>query len=83
MDAAKLGCKIFYGPYVYNFQEVYELLKSYDIAEETNNEIELAKAVIKNFDFPIKIDQQKINLLNSYGKKILTETAKEVNKYLQ
>ena len=36
IEAAKLGCKIFHGPYVYNFQEVYELLCSYGITEKIN-----------------------------------------------
>ena len=37
IDAAKLGCKIFHGPYVSNFNEVYDLLKSYNISEQINN----------------------------------------------
>ena len=49
IEAAKLGCKIFYGPYVYNFQEVYDRLKSYGIAEKINNEMELAEKIMKNF----------------------------------
>ena len=31
IDAAKLGCKIYHGPYVYNFKEIYELLKQKNI----------------------------------------------------
>ena len=27
IDAAKLGCKIYHGPYVYNFKEIYEILQ--------------------------------------------------------
>ena len=27
IDAAKLGCKIYHGPYVYNFKEIYEILE--------------------------------------------------------
>ena len=26
-DAAKLGCKIYHGPYVYNFHDIYKLLQ--------------------------------------------------------
>ena len=29
IDAAKMGCRIFHGPYVYNFQEIYALLSKY------------------------------------------------------
>ena len=83
IEAAKLGCKVFHGPYVYNFQEVYDLLKSYGLAEEINNEQELAEKIIKNFEKPIKANLQQVNSLNNYGEKILNETVKEINKYLK
>ena len=83
IEAAKLGCKIFHGPYVYNFQEVYDLLKSYGIAEETNDEQELAKKITENFANPVKTNQQQLKLLNNYGEKILKETAMTINTYLR
>ena len=83
IEAAKLGCKIFYGPYVYNFQEVYDRLKSYGIAEKINNELELANKIIKNFKNSAVANQQQVNLLNNYGKKILKETFMELETYLK
>ena len=82
IEAAKLGCKIFHGPYVYNFQEVYELLKFHGITEEINNELELAEKLIKYLNNRNIIDPKKIDLLNSYGQKILKETVLEVETYL-
>jgi|TARA_B100001093_G_scaffold518207_1_gene602284 3-deoxy-D-manno-octulosonic-acid transferase len=82
IEAAKLGCKIFYGPYVYNFQEVYNLLNSYGIAEKVNNEQELSQKIIENFDNPIVEKKEELNLLNSYGEKVLNETILEIRKYL-
>jgi 3-deoxy-D-manno-octulosonic-acid transferase len=83
IEAAKLGCKIFHGPYVYNFQETYELLKSYGIAEEVSSDLELAKKIIKNFENPKVINHKQINLLNEYGEKILEDTTAELNAYLK
>jgi 3-deoxy-D-manno-octulosonic-acid transferase len=83
IEAAKLGCKIFHGPYVYNFQEIYEHLKSYGITEEVNNELELAEKIIKNFTSPTIINQRQLNLLNTYGEKILKETAVELYTHLK
>ena len=83
IEAAKLGCKIFYGPYVYNFKEVYEHLQSHGIAENVNNEIELAEKVIKNFKNPTMKNELQIDSLNTYGEKILQETALELNVYLK
>ena len=31
IDAAKMGCHIFHGPYVYNFHEIYDYLNSKNI----------------------------------------------------
>ena len=82
IEAAKLGCKIFHGPYVYNFQEIYELLKFHGITEEINNELELAEKLIKYLNNGNIIDPKKIDLLNSYGQRILKETVLEVETYL-
>ena len=83
IEAAKLGCKIFHGPYVYNVQEVYELLCSYGITEKINNEIQLSEELIKNFKSQITIDQKKIDLINNYGEQILKETMIEIGAYLK
>jgi 3-deoxy-D-manno-octulosonic-acid transferase len=83
IEAAKLGCKIFHGPYVYNFQEIYEHLKSYGATEMVNNEFDLAEKIVKNLDNPTKMNQQQISLLNIYGEKILNETSKEIEAYLR
>ena len=34
VEAAKLRCKIYHGPYVYNFEEIYEILKKNKISKE-------------------------------------------------
>ena len=40
IEAAKLGCKIFYGPYVSNFHEIYDHLKSHGSASIFANFLE-------------------------------------------
>ena len=83
IEAAKLGCKIFHGPYVYNFQEVYDLLKSYDVTKEIHDELELAEKISRNFESPEITNTQQVELLNSYGKRILKETTIVVEQYLK
>jgi len=83
IEAAKLGCQIFHGPYVYNFQEIYELLRLHGVAERVNNEQELAKKIIQNFESSKIKNQKQINLLNNYGEKILKETVLEFSGYLK
>jgi len=83
IEAAKLGCKVFHGPYVYNFQEVYDLLKSHGISEQVNDEKELSEKIIENFENPKKINELQIDLLNIYGEKILKQTIAELNKLIR
>ena len=83
IEAAKLGCKIFHGPYVYNFQETYELLKSYGIAKRVNNEQDLANEIVRSFEVPTIKNQSQIDLLNNYGETILKKTVLELDVYLK
>jgi 3-deoxy-D-manno-octulosonic-acid transferase len=80
IEAAKFGCKIYYGPYVYNFKEVYSFLNSKNISQEIKNEFDLSKKLIKNFKHPEEIKDKNIDLLNDYGGKILSDTVVEINK---
>ena len=83
IDAVKLGCNIFYGPYVYNFKEIYELLNSYGLAQSVNGEMELASKILNKFDNPSVINHQQISLLNDYGDKILDQTTLEIDSFLK
>ena len=83
IEAAKLNCRIYFGPYVYNFNEVYEFLKTNNMAEQINNEYGLSNKIIDNLESPKKIDTQNVNLLNDYGNKILHHTIMELNKLIQ
>ena len=83
IEAAKLDCKIYFGPYVYNFQEAYDFLKNNNMAEQINNEYDLSDKIIENFKTPKKLNHQNINLLNSHGDKILHNTIVELNKLIK
>ena len=82
IEAAKLGCKIYHGPYVYNFREIYDLLKEYKIAEQISHEDELSIKVIEDLKTPKKEENEITNNINFLGKKILDESVKEIEKYL-
>ncbi len=82
IEAAKLGCKIYHGPYVYNFKEIYDLLKSYEISEEINNDTELTAKLADDLK-DLKNNENKITRnINDLGEKILNNTIKEINKFL-
>ena len=78
IEPAKCGCKIYHGPYVSNFREIYDYLNKKDIAYEVKNEIDLSENLLH--DFLNKNDSNKKNIeeLNNYGERILDLTTKEV-----
>ena len=82
IEAAKLKCKIYHGPYVYNFKEIYDLLKSYEISEEVNNEKELYKKLIRDLKNSENSEDKAANIINDMGQKILERTTTEINKLL-
>ena len=81
IEAAKLGCKIYHGPNVYNFEENYDLLSKYKISEEVTNSDELSKKL--NFDFNnldfIK-NENALKDIRELGEKILKNTFDEIVK---
>ena len=83
IEAAKAGCKIFHGPYVYNFKEIYSLLNSYGFAEEVNNEKDSSRKIIQNFQNQERVEKKQIDLLNIYGESILKQTVVELNNLMK
>ena len=82
IEAAKLRCKVYHGPYVYNFKEIYDLLKSYKISEEVNDEKELYEKLTRDLK-NLQDDQDKsANIINDMGQEILDKTTREINKLL-
>ncbi len=82
IDAAKLGCKIYHGPYVYNFKEIYDILEKNNISREIKSYTELSNYLIKDLESPHKDDGKISNLINSLGQKTLADTMKNINNIL-
>ena len=83
IEAAKLGCKIYHGPYVYNFKDIYKLLLKLKIAEKVNNEYELAKKLISDLESSKTIGKKKLRKLDELGKFILVKTYDEFKNILK
>ena len=49
IEPARLGCKIFHGPNVSNFVEIYEYLKTLGITKEVNSSDELSLSLVEEF----------------------------------
>jgi len=82
IDAAQLGCKVYHGPYVYNFEEIYYILRENNITKKINNATELSKYLIKDLqDLGIR-DNKIPKIINNLGEKTLTDTMRNINNFL-
>ena len=54
IEAAVLGCKIYHGPYINNFKEVYEFLFNMKISKQINDFKDLSLNLIDDFNNPQK-----------------------------
>ena len=82
IEPARLGCKVFHGPYVSNFLEIYEYLKSLGVTKEVNSSEELSLSLVEEFKED-KVKNQEIAVkIESYGQNILNNTIIELKKYI-
>ena len=83
IDAAKLGCNIFHGPYVSNFQEIYDYLDNEKISEKINNHKNLAEKLINNFDNANNVDSEKSEKLKDYSNEIFKKVINEYERFIK
>ena len=82
IDAAKLGCKIYHGPYVSNFREIYDILKKMNISKQISSYKDLSDNLIIDFKNSYKEDNKIYNSINDLGQKTLTDTMQNINNFL-
>jgi len=82
IEPARLGCKIFHGPYVSNFMEIYKYFTSLDVTKEINSSNELSVSLVEEFknDKPKNIEIAK--KIENYGQNILNNVTMEIKKYI-
>jgi len=81
LEAARFGCKILHGPNIWNFDEVYKLLKRTGISYKISNQNQLADRVNKIINKKNKHKNLEFKIKN-LGNKILNSTLNEVNFYI-
>ena len=83
LEAAKIGCHIYHGPYVSNFEDIYKFLGDAGISEKIINADDLANKLDKNFKTKIEIDSEKLEKINIFSNEIFKNLIKEYNKYIK
>ena len=83
IDAARMGCKIYHGPFVYNFEEIYKILNDNNISTQIKSCEELKNNLVVDFNNSKKDTQKYSHLLNNLGQKTLNDTMKNINSFLK
>ena len=82
LEAVRYGCEILHGPHVWNFDEIYTLLKKYNVSNKILNSNQLALKVDKAFNS--KNNSKNLELkIKRLGNKILSSTLNEINFYIK
>jgi 3-deoxy-D-manno-octulosonic-acid transferase len=82
IEAAKLKCKIYHGPYVYNFDDIYKILEQKNISKKIENYKELSKYLISDLTIPNKQKNQISNPIEELEQKTLKDTMLLINDFL-
>ncbi len=82
IEAVRLGCKIYHGPFVYNFKEIYQILSKKNISKEINNEFDLSKNLILDLKSEIKDVTRFSKIMNEMENKTLNDTMFKINSFL-
>ena len=82
IEAAKSSCKIYHGPFVYNFEEIYKILEENGVSKIVKNSKELSDCLLKDLENSKKIDNKISNIVNNLGQKTLIDTMSNINKFL-
>ena len=82
IEPARLGCKIFHGPYISNFVEAYKYLNELGITKEINSYSELSVSLVEEFKDDKARNLEIAEKIESYGQNILNNVAMEIKKYI-
>ena len=82
IDAAKLGCKIYHGPYIYNFSEIYEILKNLKISNQVNSPEELFSYLKQDLVQSKEVNTEVNSSINNLSNEIFEITMSNINRFI-
>ena len=82
IEPSRFGCKIFHGPHINNFTEIYEYLKSLGITNQIYTTEDLSQSLVDEFKTAKINNNQIIEQIDSYGLNILNCVIKDLKKYI-
>ena len=82
MEAAKLGCKVYHGDYIYNFRDIYKMLEENNISKKVTDCNELAKNLENDFINTNEEFDKFTIFINNLENKILNNTMRIIKRFI-
>tara|TARA_Y100001960_G_C14675801_1_gene828427 strand:+ start:157 stop:1422 length:1266 start_codon:yes stop_codon:yes gene_type:complete len=82
IEPARLGCKIFHGPNVSNFIEIYGYLETLGVTKKVNNSDELSLSLVEEFKKDSAKNDEISTKIQNYGQNIFNNVIAELKKYV-
>ena len=82
IEAVFFGCKIYHGPYVYNFKEIYDFLQKNKISKKISNFDDLADNLYLDLKETKKKQSNFLPIINELSSKIFNLTMRDINNFL-
>ena len=82
IEASRFGCKVFHGPNISNFTEIYGYLKSIGITNQVHSPEELNQSLVDEFKENKSNNDQVVKKIENYGLNILNNVIKEIKIYI-
>ncbi len=83
IEAAQLGCKVYHGPYVYNFSEIFQFLNKNNISEQINNSDQLTKKIVYDLTHLENKNEIFLKLMKDLSDETLKKSIKNINEFIQ
>jgi len=82
IEASRLGCKIYHGPNVSNFSEIYTHLKGLKIATLINNSLELSQHIEEDLNSEKTNNDEIVQKIEQYGINTFNNVLQEIKIYI-
>ena len=81
LEAVRYGCNVIHGPNIWNFEEIYSLLKKYQVSNKIMNPSQLTAKIDKIFNMKTNSKNLEVKI-KKLGDKILNSTFNEINYFI-
>ena len=82
IEAAKLNCKIYHGPYVNNFEDIYDIFQKLKIAKKIYDYKELSNNLLIDFQSTQIKDLEVSEQIKNLEQKTLTDTMQILDNFI-